>query len=234
MILSNWNVNSVKQKAADIALFIYEHKPDLVGFCETKLNKKFNFKISGYSVNWCDWNSSGGGVAIAVKNLIPHYQIPQLNSSSFESVGGRVPLMNSQKFRLFNLLPTQGQTYNQRSSIVDDQRWTDNCYGDFNAKYIAWNCPTNNRNGTIICEFSISRNVNIFAPTVPAYVPLRARASPSVIDFVITSPKPPLSLNTLSSDHNPTLFKITNSVTNLPPTQDKITKTPTGLILKKK
>ena len=58
---------SVKQKVADIALLKNEHDPDLVGFCETHLHQKFNFKFSGHVVHRSYRNSTGGGAVIADK-----------------------------------------------------------------------------------------------------------------------------------------------------------------------
>ena len=221
MKLSNWNANSVKNKTTDIALFIEQFRPDIFGLCETKLDDKLKFRISGYRVYRSDRNRSGGGVAIAIRNGIRHDQIPSVNSPSIESVGVRVSVSNGRKFLSIYSIYCQpkARLTNHDINLLTHSDEHVIVMGDFNSKHVAWNCPTNNRNGKIIIDYLLRNNINIYAPDEPTYLPQRSRARPSVVDFALVkgsvSPSQPLlSINSLSSDHNPIMFEIRDTATN--------------------
>jgi hypothetical protein len=218
MIFINWNANSVKNKSAEIAMFISEHRPDVMGFCETKLDSYINFRITSYKVYRRDRNRTGGGVALAIKSSIPHQQIPSIVSPSIESVGIKITLKGGNNFiYIYSVYCPPKYKFSQKDIKLFTQKGRNVIVmGDFNAKHIAWNCPTNNKNGVILSDLALAENINIFAPELPTYYPSRARARPSIIDLVLTKGiflnNLPISLNALNSDHNPIMFKINERI----------------------
>lgn len=82
--------------------------------------------------------------------------------------------------------------------------------GDLNCRHRTWGCQRANAWGTILHDLSITQPFSVLYPSTPTYVPSNSRYSPSTIDIFVTNVSSsnitqPVSVNDLSSDHNPVL-----------------------------
>jgi len=81
--------------------------------------------------------------------------------------------------------------------------------GDLNSKHVAWNGPSVDSNGKTLLTYCTDKNLSIHYPNQPTHFP--HNSPPSVLDIAITkhcSVSKPLATPSLSSDHNPIVFKI--------------------------
>jgi hypothetical protein len=81
--------------------------------------------------------------------------------------------------------------------------------GDLNSKHVAWNCGNTDTNGNILLDYCIARSITIHSPLSPTHFP--TRGNHSVLDITLArgcSLTAPQSVTTLSSDHNPVVYKI--------------------------
>jgi hypothetical protein len=81
--------------------------------------------------------------------------------------------------------------------------------GDLNSKHVAWNCSSADPNGETLLAYCIDNNLSIHYPDQPTHFPYNS--TPSVLDIAITklyAVSKPLAAPVLSSDHNPTVFKL--------------------------
>ena len=64
-----WNCQGIRPKRKELELYLKENVIDLIALNETFLNKKHNFKITGYDTARNDHSTGqGGGVAFFVKH----------------------------------------------------------------------------------------------------------------------------------------------------------------------
>lgn len=63
------NCNSLANKLAEIKLYIYRKKPDIVCLCETMV-KKHEPKFIGYNVLWKHREGDKGGLAVLIRHDI--------------------------------------------------------------------------------------------------------------------------------------------------------------------
>ena len=61
-----WNANSIKNKINELEFVLNQTNIDIVGICETKINKEFKLKARNYKIYRTDRNSLGGGVVLFV------------------------------------------------------------------------------------------------------------------------------------------------------------------------
>lgn len=81
--------------------------------------------------------------------------------------------------------------------------------GDLNGKHTEWNNRSTNKQGKLLLQFCINRNITIKAPAEPIHFP--AIGQPSVIDVVLAKGcalTDPISIPQLPSDHYPVVFKL--------------------------
>ncbi|GFT42232.1 RNA-directed DNA polymerase from mobile element jockey [Trichonephila clavipes] len=88
-------------------------------------------------------------------------------------------------------------------------------FGDFNAKHSSWNPGRSNTNGNILCNWAVGSALDIIAPDTPTPTP----GTPGILDIGFAANlahTDVLTINALSSDHNPVIFDfVTNNF--LPP-----------------
>ena len=81
--------------------------------------------------------------------------------------------------------------------------------GDLNSKHVAWNGPSVDSNGKTLLTYCTDEHLSIHYPNQPTHFP--HNTLPSVLDIVLTkhcSVSKPMATPSLSSDHNPIVFKI--------------------------
>jgi len=80
--------------------------------------------------------------------------------------------------------------------------------GDLNSKHVAWNCSSVDSNGKTLLTYCTDKNLSIHYPNQPMHFP--HNTLPSILDIVLTkhcSVSKPMATPSLSSDHNPIVFK---------------------------
>ena len=81
--------------------------------------------------------------------------------------------------------------------------------GNLNCKHAIWNNSSTNKNGNTLLSYCLNKAITINYPNQPTHFP--HNATPSVLDIALSlkcTISKPLAVPTLSSDHNPTIFKI--------------------------
>lgn len=85
--LVTWNTNGLKQKLTELTHYLTDKNIDIALLTETKLTNADNrIKIKNYQIYRTDRPANGGGVAIAIKNGIPHIPI-DVSHTNLEIVG---------------------------------------------------------------------------------------------------------------------------------------------------
>ena len=75
LIISHYNVNSIRHKFCEILPLITEFQVDILAIAESKLDDSFplqQFNISNYKLHRQDRDSRGGGIMIYINDCIPH------------------------------------------------------------------------------------------------------------------------------------------------------------------
>jgi len=81
--------------------------------------------------------------------------------------------------------------------------------GDLNSKHVTWNNASVNRNGRTLLSYCINKDVTLHYPDQPTHFPYNS--DPIVLDIALSKQCPiskPQAFPALSSNHNPTVFKI--------------------------
>ena len=209
LTILSWNCNSIKNKYIELSNHIYLNKIDIIGLNETKLDNSMKLTIPGYSIYRNDRNSSGGGVAILVKNSIKHYYKP-IKLTNIEAISVIIHTsIGDLKIISAYLPPTKNLTQEEFTEISDYQG-PYIIMGDLNARNTAWNCISSNTRGIKLLDMCLKTNIMIMAPEKPTHFP--KRGLPSIIDIFllknIKSFSESSSLPILGSDHNPIQIKI--------------------------
>lgn len=227
-----WNAQSVRPKLTELTNFLHTQKVDICLIPETWLKHGDRCSVRNYTLYRKDRPSPndnkrnvGGGVAIAIRNGIPHNQLPDLGLDIIETIGIEVQgvhvyaayfpgsKLNSQKLALFKSDIAKIATLRKRFLLG----------GDFNSKHRLWNCSKRNKAGQILFEEMSKRNFLIHFPDTHTYFPPQAnRTTPSTIDIFLSSGLNNVSnietLNDLSSDHLPVTCRLEfSSKLNIPP-----------------
>ena len=75
MIISHYNINSVRNKFIEIESVLIDDCIDIFGITETKLDESFprdQFKVNNFKLERQDRDSRGGGIMVYVRDTIPH------------------------------------------------------------------------------------------------------------------------------------------------------------------
>lgn len=218
-----WNAQSIRNKLTETEHFLNSNNIDVILFSETWLKNYHNTSIQNYKLYRKDRFGSqqtvGGGVAIAIKNGIPHSLLPNINTKIIESIGIEI-YSNNITIRLVSVyFPGTRLTISKLKDFKNDLKILTSSKnnfiigGDLNAKHRFWNCIKANKAGQILFNEMNIRNFLIhFSPT-PTYYPSQARrVIPSTLDIILSngsvSPYNIRTLQALSSDHLPVAFDI--------------------------
>ena len=165
-----------------------------------------NFTQSQFSIPGCttvrsDRNQFSGVVMPIINNKIRHDQYYLPNLTGLEATAICLYLQNHRRllFVLVYLLPTSILPLTDSVILV----------GDRNSKHAAWHNKSGNRNGRILLSYCVNKDITLSYPDQPTHFP--HNSTPSVLDITLSKrcPTPkPQAVPTLSSDHNPIVFKI--------------------------
>lgn len=216
-----WNAQSILPKITEFKKFLISQNIDICLISETWLKVDDDCSVQNYSLYRNDRpnpnrkRNTGGGVAIFIRNDIPHNQLPALGLGIVESIGIEVcgiqiyslyfagSKLNQQKLRL----------YNQDIIKITSIRSKFLAGGDLNSKHRLWNCTKGNSAGKILFQEMRKRNFMVHFPDSPTYFPPQAnRVNPSTIDLFLTNGLNDIlntkTVNDLSSDHLPVTFQL--------------------------
>lgn len=217
-----WNAQSIRSKINEFSNFLHMQQIDISLISETWLKSGENCSVQNYTLYRKDRPTTsnnkrniGGGVAIAIRNDIPHKQLPDLGLDIIETIGIEVQgvqiysayfpgsKLNSHKLKAFKSDIIKISSFRKKFLIG----------GDFNSKHRFWNCTKRNKAGQILFEEMSKRNFMIHFPDSHTYFPPQVnKTTPSTVDMFLTGGSNGISdivtLNDLSSDHLPVCFKL--------------------------
>lgn len=98
----NWNANGVKRQQSTFTNFLYRYQITIACISETHLVRNQPFRIPGYKIYRQDRESvhASGGVAIALKRNLTHFQLPEQDCQSLETIGIQLLLNNNSKLNI--------------------------------------------------------------------------------------------------------------------------------------
>ena len=178
--------------------------------CETKLIPKNRFSISGFKVYRLDRNRFGGGVLLLVNYNLRHDSFPLPPTSRLEATivclqlrsGNTLVVVSAYLPPSSTLLPSDlDSIFSSQDAVL--------LAGDLNCKHTIWNNASTNTNGNTLLSYCLNKTITINYPNHPIHFP--HNSSPSVLDIALAHKctiSKPLAVPTLSSDHNPIVFKI--------------------------
>jgi hypothetical protein len=166
--------------------------------------------MPGYSVYSTDRNQHGGGILLLMRKAIMRDRFKLSVTSILETVAVIVYITHQNLLIVSGYNPPHNSlSYNDLEAVFAGNVPTV-LLGE--SKHVAWNCETIDRNGKTLLEYFTDRAVNIYAPVQATS--FRPRGQDSVLDIALargSSLSPPLSISSLSSDHNPVVCKIRNT-----------------------
>lgn len=187
---------------------------DVVAVSETRLSKRINLNISGYTCYRNDKHHSGKGqgVAIFVKADLSHSLISTPITEHIEAIGVQLRV---DKATLTIFAIYQSPNLPLITNDLDTLLETDTkvlLMGDLNAKHDHWYPGLKNTNGNLLFNHLINRDYIIYAPNSPTLVHYNVNYTKSLPDLIlaknITNINNVETIPALSSNHLPVFFCI--------------------------
>lgn len=115
----------------------------------------------------------GGGVAIAIRNDIPHFQLPNINTKIIETIGLEVNGIQFYAVYLTGsrLSPEKYSHFKEDIKKLTSIRKKYFLGCDLNSKHRFWNCIKSNKAGNILYNEMISREFLLVHPPVSNLLP---------------------------------------------------------------
>lgn len=217
-----WNAQSIRPKLNEITNFLHTQHIDISLISETWLKHYVSCSVQGFTLYRRDRPSGnnsnrniGGGVAIAIRNGIPHKQLPDMGLDIIETIG--IEVQGVQIYAAYfpgsKLNPQKLTAFKTDIVKIASLRGKFLVGGDFNSKHRLWNCTKSNRAGQILFEEMSKRNFTVHFPDTHTYFPPQAnKTTPSTVDIFLSNGLNGISntvtINDLSSDHLPVSFKL--------------------------
>jgi len=147
---------------------------------------------------------------LIINNKIRHDQFFLPNLTELEATATCLYLQNHRRLLFVSAYfpPTSILTHADLDSIFT-QHDSVILVVDLNSKHVAWHITSANRNGRILQSYCINKDITLNHPDQPVYFPHNSTSS--VLDIILSKRCPtskPQAVSTLSSDHNPIVFKI--------------------------
>ena len=146
--IAHWNANGIKENITEIKHFINEYKIDVMLISETKLCSGTKIRIPGYNIysKERDTNTHGGGVLIAIKNIINCTEV-NFNTTSMETIGIQI---NHELTIAVGYLRPQNRINTLELDSIFEASSSVILMGDFNSRHRSWNCHKANANGNAL------------------------------------------------------------------------------------
>lgn len=173
-----FNPNSLLSKLSEVQLFLVKENIDIALFSETFLKSRHNICLPGYRLVRRDDadEKRGGGVAIAIREVIPFKEIRIPKVLPFPSVCGiRIIMANNDELCFLSVYVPNSITRICHRELQILLHLSPNMVlaGDFNARHESWNCVNNNSRGKSLFEFiqkSSSSHIKLHVPDRPTTV----------------------------------------------------------------
>lgn len=224
--IAHWNANGLKHKWTELKYFIHKHKIDIMLVNEIKASEKINFHLNGYNSIRKNrpGTSQGGGLLILINKEIKHSEFCiDFDLQTLETIG--IKLENNLTIHSV-YIPPQNKVNNNEIQAIMNSSSRVMAIGDFNSKYVAWNCKHSNNNGKTIYNFINNTNCMILTPETPTLFPVN-NGIPSTVDFaLVKNVNNRLDidiLNELDSDHHPIIIELNKTSKNYRQKQQKFT-----------
>lgn len=215
--IANWNARSVRAKNIELSNFLAHHNIDMGVITETRLNTANNFALPTHTMVRLDRpNSSGGGVAVIIKQGIRFEILPHPKTSVIEAIGVKIHTANGYITLFAVYTPRQCVDKNGTSKhfVEDLGKLTDNrsnfiVAGDLNARHTLWRNSTCNKNGNLLADHLSTGTYNIHFPDDPTF--LSPASTASTLDLFLSdlALSKPVTHHDLSSDHFPVVCELT-------------------------
>lgn len=220
-----WNAQGIQKKSHEFFYFLHENSIDISLVSETHLSSNDSCSHPDYFTYRLDRNDDcrGGGVAIFIKRNVKHRLLTCPQTQVIEALSIEV-MVGSKKFNVFSVYfrgSKSAQVTRKFKADLASFMVNPNFLigGDFNAKNVAWNCPSNNSAGKALQQLMDGEDILIHFPNSPTHFPQNGNR-PSTIDLILTRGFPnPSTLATddsLTSDHVPVLCSLELSVERIP------------------
>lgn len=192
LCVSNWNARSVRPKKIELEEFLARKKIDVGVISETRLTPSRNFSLSGhYTIRLDRDNSSGGDVAVLIKQGIRYDILPHPRTSIIETIEVNIHARQGD-IQLFAVYaPRQCVDSNGTSELFaeDLRKLTDNrtryvVAGDLNARHPQWRNHITNKNGALLADHLSSGTCDIHFPDDPTF--LSPAGTPSTLDVFLS------------------------------------------------
>lgn len=200
--------------------FLNVNNIDIATITETWLDSSIKLSTSAFKCYRVDRiGRTGGGVAILIRRSIQHSLLPLIRTQVLENIAVEVKLSNQKLIKVVCVYYPGGTSpASKRLSLQSDLRKILSLSGDFliagdlNCRHRDWGCLRANSSGNLLANLLVTYPVSVLYPPSPTYIPVNNRCSPSVLDIFLTNVSSvitqPISINALSSDHNPILCEI--------------------------
>ena len=218
-----WNTRSLVSKISHLQSFIYSSDFSIFCFTETWLsNSIFDHEVfpSGFTVYRKDRNTRGGGVLIAVKNILPTKLIP--SPSSLEIITISIDVKHPLILCVVYVSPNSYDCYyrhlNEYLTFLSQNYTSIIIVGDFNMPDIDWSSlNASNHHSSNFCEL-------IFDLNFSQLVDSSTHCKGNILDLVLTNTQEiiynlsiiPEQLQPFPSDHFIISFSIDTSTTYFP------------------
>lgn len=184
---------------------IDRRKLDIILINETKLTDRLIIKIKNYTLIRKDRDTIGGGVAILIKNNIPHKIVEHQINTNIENICLKledstiiIAAYNPPRNFFSERELEQFSALGDRVLII----------GDLNSRHTTWNNHTNGR--TLHSHINNSNSIVNF-PNSKTHFPSN-NMTPTCVDIIINKNTNylggPNALHELSSDHLPIYFEL--------------------------
>ncbi|MBF6628703.1 MAG: endonuclease/exonuclease/phosphatase family protein, partial [Proteiniphilum sp.] len=217
-----WNTNSFNAgRHAQLELYVNDHKPLIVGLCETKHTPDDSgslppsLALAGYSaLSKPGPSPASGGLVLYLRSSLISRRLPLLESSIHTLVAEvRLPPLNEPIIicLVYRRDTDQNPGWNdivQTMSPITLSPQPCLFLGDFNAKHVSWGgrAASTNQYGDNLFDLCINSNLHVLNSSLARGV-FTHISPPSVLDLAITSHPhlfstlTPVDIGLLSSDH---------------------------------
>lgn len=223
--IANWNARSIRAKKIELDNFLAQNNIDVGFITETRLNPANNIALSAHSMVRLDRpDSSGGGVAIVIKQSIRYEILPHPRTSIIETIGVKIRTMQGYITMFAVYVPRQCVDSNGSSKLLEEDlcklinnRTNFVVAGDLNARHTLWRNNRCNKNGNILADYLSLGTCVIHYPNEPTF--LSPAGTTSTLDVFLSdlALSKPVTHHELSSDHYPVVCEyICNPILTLP------------------
>lgn len=216
-----WNAQSINQptKQQMLTHTLQTEQIDIVILVETYLKPTHTFNINNYMILRNDRRTQAhGGVAIAIRDSIPHKHITSTNTNSIENVAIEVTINNTPTVIIAAYSPKYTQHFERDIQSLTSTNKQFMIFGDLNAKHTSWNCNVNNTAGNKLYSLQQSNNFLVFHTADHTHHPHSGQTS-STIDLLLSNVNFSFQLaahpDQMSSDHVPVICSTAGNINSV-------------------